>query len=294
MMTCTTRKRRTWMLSVCAFLLFLLCPKNVFADDWDGDGIDDDLEMNLAARFLPTRHFTWGEGCPSPLPRPILFRARYMSSNGVVYTDYIGIHYVELYDDDCGALGHNGDNESFFVLLQYDGGDWVFRGLATTAHWGSSCELRGANYNNNVWISSGKHANYASPGDCSGDCFGANSCSDPGFTYNAALYNVGEPGYHLWPYVNDLGDVYGPWSGYTAWSGGSFQDAGVISDQLYFTRYLETYGTPDNYSCRVQCQSDYYQCYDNCDPIDLQCQVNCQNTNDACRNWCDMTYRWDP
>jgi hypothetical protein len=275
-------------------MLFLTClPLQAMADDNDGDGIDDDLEMQLAARFLPTRHFSINENCIGPVPRPVLFRVRPMSVGGVVHTDYIGIHYVELYDDDCGSLGHSGDNESSFLIVTWDGNDWVFRGLAATAHWGTSCERRGSNANNNIWVSEGKHANYTSPPDCWGDCFNANHCQDPGYTIGADLYNVGEPDNHGWPFVNNLGEIRGAWDGYTAWGGGNFKDAGVIRDQLFFTRYDDPYGSPENYNCRVACNADYYQCYDTCNG-DIECQANCSYTAQGCFYFCDSSYRWDP
>lgn len=75
-------------------------------EDADQDGIDDGLEAELAARFLPELRYHEDENpfCRYPLSHPTLFRVRHPYFQGQVYTNWIAINYVRLYSSDCGPL----------------------------------------------------------------------------------------------------------------------------------------------------------------------------------------------
>ena len=50
----------------------------------------------------------------------MLYRARPRQSSGGTNLDSVAITYVLLYAEDCGPLGHAGDDEAFTVFLHRD------------------------------------------------------------------------------------------------------------------------------------------------------------------------------
>jgi hypothetical protein len=278
-----------------AFLTFSSAAAD--AQDNDADGIDDGLEASLAAQFFPYLHYDPADGCLAPLSRPVLFRARYLSFQGAVHTNYLGINYVNLYNADCGfnfpypgTGAHTGDNEAFMVVLFRDNtGQWLFDGVSGTAHDNTVCEYRSYSYQNELWVASAKHGHYASEGQCDGQCYFLQSCANPGTGLSHVLYNVGEP----WaPLVDDLGAVYEAWSGQYAWSGAQFFGAGIIRQQLFTDRFTIPTPPPESQGCYDDCSATAEACEISCDN-DNECRRECQLQHQDCNTWCFGAYKWD-
>jgi hypothetical protein len=263
-------------------------------EDVDQDGIDDGLEAELAARFLPELRYQWSELCHFPESNPVLFRARHPKKNGQAYTDYIAISYVRLYAQDCGPVGHAGDNEPFLVFLRWYGGDWHFEWNSAVAHMGTGCEVRTWGYEPRLWIGENKHGTYADYYQCVSGEFCHNECSEIGFHRQHTLYNVGER--YAWM-LNELGDIDAQFSGEKVWNDETppwdpkFLDAGKIANQLSFTALPILTEPPgyDPYACSQQCWADYLACQESgqdisiCAFIEHNCQISCQFANS-----------WDP
>ena len=181
--------------------------------DIDGDGIDDDLEAEVAQLNFPNLYLADNEPCGAP--HGVIYRVRRHPQN----PKRLAITYVVLYGVDCGDLtGHTGDAETFAITvdLNAEPGSPATVGIQTWAHAGtacgstSSCEAAagtGACGQNAatgtpapvaVYSSSSKHAEYLSRSTCSDNCL--DSCSQ-GTLITGPLLNVGEPGHAM---VNDL------------------------------------------------------------------------------------------
>jgi hypothetical protein len=245
---------------------------NCGASDCDGDGLNDADEKSLAYRWLPNIH-SISPDCGMLLFRgdgkanknqPVIFRAHYMSHDGVVDPTHIAIFYQLLYRLDCGFPGdwyqntparlvadefgaaHKGDNEPFVVfLVKAPDGSWdtpaSFDGIAASAHAHTSGEVFSKSMLLNgygrpdLWVGFDKHGNFAELSKCAPDSI--NRCAQPGFgfQYPRELFNVGE---RLAPFIDDLGAIVPIWSGQTVWGCHKFYDAGIIADDLY----LRTFG----------------------------------------------------
>jgi hypothetical protein len=233
---------------------------NCGTSDCDGDGLDDDLEDYLASKFFPTTHFHYPE-CGlqvdfslglEGLRQPVLYRARYLTLDGVIDTAHIAINYVMLYRKDCGTPGgtfpvpdgwsfgsHDGDNEPFAVFLFRDAaGEWQFESITAIAHNGTSFEAQTVSATLNekdkpdLWVGYKKHGNYVNLGACTPSWL--NECTNPGQGLTWRLYNVGE---RLAQFVDDLSVVSSRWRGKRVWGCGTFFQAGVIRNDLYLTAY---------------------------------------------------------
>jgi hypothetical protein len=179
--------------------------------DRDHDGLDDRLEAFLAVTYLPTIHeFASGDAkdeCAFPVPRPILYRARPRVWHHRVDLDDVAITYVLLYAEDCGPLGHTGDNEAFTLFLHRDRGPnrWRAVGASATAHQGTAAERLSVGAGLAIWLSRNKHSAYATFEACGVDDWIVDVCAEAGPSPPAYTFlNVGEP---LAPLSNDVGDV---------------------------------------------------------------------------------------
>jgi hypothetical protein len=182
--------------------------------DADGDGLDDDLEREIAELNFPTLYLAQGEPCGTP--HGVIYRARRHPLN----PRRVAVTYIVLYGVDCGSLnGHLGDAESFAITVDLDAqpGAPATVGIEAWAHAGtpcgstSSCDTRagtsacaydeaGAPDGMVVFSSASKHASYLARSTCSDNCL--DSCS-PGERLTGPLLDVGEPDR---PMVNDLTD----------------------------------------------------------------------------------------
>jgi hypothetical protein len=287
-------------------LLLLGTSRQILAQsgDQDGDGIDDQVEFQLASQFFPTVHWHTNEACPGPVNSaefqyPALFRLRYLAFQGVVNTNYIGINYVRLFDQDCGPESHNGDNESFVVVIRFENGSWRFDSISATAHWGTACDLKTVSPNNELWIGGNKHGNYVYLPFCQNDYpvqFCNNECDATGPARSVTLFNVGEP----WaPLIDNLGTIYSNWfyspptQSATVWNSGRFFDAGVITDQLYLSGYGLASHPPEINACYQSCTDQYNECLANppngCDGGTGCCTIIYSDCNHGCENF----YSWD-
>jgi hypothetical protein len=207
--------------------------------DRDRDGLDDRLEASLATTHLPSIHeFVVGnerDQCLDPQPRPVLYRVRPRETSAGVDRDLVAITYVLLYAEDCGALGHPGDNETFTVFVRRDraSGRWDTAGALAISHYGTAAEQRSVGPGRDIWVSRNKHVNYAAFDACaengaSGECALA---GPPPPSY--AFLNVGEP---LAPLSNDVGDVSPMFRGHRIWDHAIFLEAGDLTAQLFLDR----------------------------------------------------------
>jgi hypothetical protein len=179
--------------------------------DLDRDGLADDLEAYLAVTFFPTIHeFAGPEGndeCPLPLTRPVLYRARPRVVKHRVDSDYVAITYVLLYAEDCGALGHVGDDEAFTIFLHHDRipDRWRTIAASASAHQDSRSERDSVGAGRAIWVSKNKHSSYATFEACDDSGVPGEVCTEDGPSPRSyAFLNVGEPWAHL---SNDVGDV---------------------------------------------------------------------------------------
>lgn len=173
--------------------------------DLDGDGLDDALELKLAADHLPFLSLDPTDGCPRGA---LLFRARpHPADPSLVF-----IVYVHLYEKDCGASGHVGDDEVFAVTVDPAKPPPLgIVAMKAIAHQGAfpcevvtacgrcpgqaACETApgGAPV---VYSSRNKHGSYVSLNRCATHlCF--DSCTLAATPARPALLNAGEPARHL-------------------------------------------------------------------------------------------------
>jgi hypothetical protein len=223
------------------------------AHDADGDGLDDDLEAEVAKRNFPTLYQANGEHCGGPLG--VVYRVRRHPDA----PDRLAVTYSVLYDRDCGSVnGHLGDNEAFAITddLGARPGAAATVGVLTDAHRGtvcdstSACETRagtsacgkpvgaGGAPEVVVFSSQDKHANYLALGTCEQNCF--DSCSAGEKLDNLPMLNAGEPDR---PLITDLSTCPGAFvtaaNGWEAglldanpWSATDFGGAGSIGGEL--------------------------------------------------------------
>ncbi len=230
--------------------------------DDDHDGIDDGVETNLAARFFPVVHYDNGLACLAPHPsasvpgpelKPVAFAVSHpltLTTNRWAAADYIAIRYILLYGLDCGILDdHNGDNESFVMILKYDyfAGDWKFSSITTDPHRGTGvCEnaLASTSVDSDghahIWVGTRKHSNYVRP---SGDsCFGDDKADNPGYVTEFRgrdnttlashfLFNIGEA---VVPLVTNLGTILSRWGGINPWTDRFYQAGTIGQDTILY------------------------------------------------------------
>jgi hypothetical protein len=217
--------------------------------DADGDGIDDNLEREVAEMNFPKLLMGTEESCGSP--HGVIYRVRRHPQN----PKRLAITYVVLYAVDCGKLnGHTGDAESFAITVDLDAqpGSPATVGVEAWAHAGTTCgstsscqtaPAMGACGEPGstssppevvIYASADKHANYLSPNTCGNNCF--DSC-DQGARIWGPLLNVGEPDH---PMVTDLttqGFVQGSdWAAelqhFNPWGVPEFAGGGHVDNEL--------------------------------------------------------------
>ena len=219
--------------------------------DVDGDGLDDADERNWADEYFPFYAIHPSDAC---------------TTHGVVYrlsphpadASKITITYDVLYDADCGANGHAGDDEVFSVLADPSkhGKDGILA-VRAISHQGTPCEhdttcgvcqgmtacgtakRNGTDYPV-VYASKDKHGNYADKPTCDGSfiCdFGG--CGLPSTADAPPLVNAGELGKPLVSNLTTQGFVTttNGWTNqalfdFDPWKVGNFGGAGDVSKDL--------------------------------------------------------------
>jgi hypothetical protein len=194
--------------------------------DLDGDGIPQNLELQLARHFFPTIWYDSGEDTSSPggnhnhrvnnQPGRLLFRVRPHPQSPA----HIAISYALLYRVDGGeGFGatwacHMGDVEPFAITLKPDSScalGYGMQSIKTWAHEGTSGEhamtryasgcnwgfsVSAVSFTDTVFASENKHGNYLTDSACDGGLGGLENC-DTDWTaadVNAWIgLNVGEP-----------------------------------------------------------------------------------------------------
>src|ERR1044072_4711299 len=227
-----------------------------WADDGDGDGLDDALEDAAATNFFPYVWLDSGEDCTSPaapgIPGTAVTRVRPHPADA----SKIAITYAILYRRDCGDWwggGHNGDVEPFTLTLAPNAGCQYGHGaysLKTISHEGTAFEhvdqvMLGNSCNwgkvagappqvSRVYSAENKHGNYAYLSTCEDGALGNDHCSES-FTLDFTVVNAGADGARR---VDELGGYQFP--GEYAWTAQPFSgslgsgggDAGMVRDKL--------------------------------------------------------------
>lgn len=192
------------------------------ARDVDADAVSDDMEAALAGALMPYVFVHRDEQCPWPLPKPVAYRLRFpRCTNGFVPTDWIAVNYYILYSQDCGLLGHSGDNEGLVVLGRRVGGQWRMEWISAIAHASTSAEKHTTAAYPHNWIttSRNKHANYTNLQACAEHI--TDDCEAFYYYSPLSFSNVGEPNRHL---IDSYGQINPSFWG-TVW-GGKMMSAG--------------------------------------------------------------------
>ena len=219
--------------------------------DVDHDGIADATEAQWADEYLPFVSLTSGEHCGAPAG--YVYRVRPHPTD----PQLIEIRYDHLYDTDCGALGHDGDDENFAVTVDptQPGPDGILA-IKAISHRNTICEKdtvcgslpgltpcdtqsrKGLPYPV-VYASQDKHGDYVSISACDSNCF--DQCSLSSTTATLPMVNAGEYGA---PLTTNLSIGFGfittanGWShpellNYDPWNASAkFGGAGIVAADL--------------------------------------------------------------
>ena len=224
--------------------------------DLDGDGLDDRQELAWADDYYPFLSIDPGDGCKV---HGVLFRLSPHPMTSALLANWNDV----LYDADCGAAGHDGDDEVFGVLADPGrAGPAGILAVVAISHQGTLCQQvttcggcawmsacatatrKGAPYPV-VFPSRDKHGNYADKATCD-----SSFLCDPGCTLAAdadapPLVNAGEPGKPLVTDLTTQGFVTAA-NGWThmelfhfdPWQPGNFGGAGDVSKDLVDSSFV--------------------------------------------------------
>lgn len=183
--------------------------------DSDGDGLGDFCEIQLATNFAPELYYAYGDD----VRREPYWAARFMDDE----ENEVAIAYLLSYYRDTGSKGsvigydaHNGDSEYIilYVYYDYESEHWVLEHAAYSQHTGYTVYMRGPSdayppaltYPSHPglyprsWVAEGKHANYATQGECNnGGPLGNDTCVDNNTAARvemASYWNVGSRSSH--------------------------------------------------------------------------------------------------
>jgi len=166
------------------------------AADIDGDRLRDACEYQLAAAFAPMLvqpnedYFGQGAGVPGEY----LFAVGPAPSSAGIRIAYMPAYYIDWGDEYLGFDKHTGDSEFIIVEVLNDVGTTRWRTVSVflSSHCGSTFPVLGFSDDPNcqwfgpenfdwlngvyegapvVWVSNGKHSNYASFARCQGGTF---------------------------------------------------------------------------------------------------------------------------
>jgi hypothetical protein len=181
-------------------------PDGALVDD-DQDGIDDRLEAQLAADYLPFLSLHPQDGCALG---GMLYRAFPHPDDPTL----VSIVYDHLYQNDCGLNGHIGDDEVFGITVDptMPAPDGIVA-MVAISHQGTFCEvtsecgrcagqtpcetlMKDGKAVPVVYSSQDKHGSYVSLNTCNTTiCF--DNCAAASRSTSVMLANAGEPSAHL-------------------------------------------------------------------------------------------------
>ena len=216
------------------------------AQDFDRDGLSDQLEQSLLERFAPTLLLAHDECAGAPASFTPFAREPLVSAeDGTLYGQAfrlasragfgveIELHFFHLWSRDCGRLGHDLDAEHVSAIVSAPSADapasaWVASTWYAAAHEGSACDassgaaahvLDAEVSGPQVFVSRGKHASYFDRGHCKWGC-GADECGSDRTLTPSAIINIGEIDAPLngatwvhsnrWPMQGKLGSDFSP------------------------------------------------------------------------------------
>ena len=179
------------------------------AVDSDHDGLSDEFEQALLAKFRPS-FMTSAKDCAV---RPARFKPAdanptVLAVDGSIYgqvfpisSNRVEVHYYMLWDKDCGRISHPLDAEHVSALISMEGGDTKALYWYTGAHENTVCDISSGTRSPaidaeskgpTIWSASGKHALYFKKEMCTHGC-GADSCEDDvELAATADVVNLGE------------------------------------------------------------------------------------------------------
>lgn len=175
--------------------------------DLDHDGLDDAWEMQVAQAYLPTLAKHPQDACPLS---GIAFRVRPHPQNPAL----LNIIYDHLFQDDCGATSHVGDNECFAITVNpAKPAPQGITAVKAISHQNTPCQkvTECGTCNNlpacagarpSLYSSKDKHGGYAVLATCNHILSCLDQCAD-GVAATVPMVNVGEPAAHL---IDDLSD----------------------------------------------------------------------------------------
>lgn len=203
-----------------ALLLCLLCSCMLCAQDSDHDGLSDEFEQHLLEKFQPQLMISREDCAVAPAffqpdgTEPVAVErdgtiygqafVRRISAGGPVLVE---LHYYDLWEKDCGRMGHLLDAEHVSVLVTADGmmmpaSAWKALYWYAAAHEDTVCDsstvapaamLQAEDRGARVWVSAGKHAAYLEEQTCRWGC-GGDRCREMEAMPQAAVVNLGELG----------------------------------------------------------------------------------------------------
>lgn len=230
------------------------------AVDLDLDGLDDLFEDRVIFEYLPFRSLHVDDDCPLSA---IIFRLR---PHPDAPTNRLFAVVDVLYERDCGASGHVGDNEVFGMTidpaLPAPAGILAIRAIA---HQNTPCESittcadncrgeaitscahavrRGANYPV-VFYSKDKHGSYLDERACDAACFITNFCELAQAPAEIPIFNAGEPDAPLTRDLTAAGVITSTagWTeqelfGFDPWGAADFGGAGNVAEDLVDDAFL--------------------------------------------------------
>jgi hypothetical protein len=183
--------------------------------DLDRDGLDDDYEASVARAYLPYRSVHPQDGCALGA---ILYRLR---PHPDAPTTRLHMIVDSIFQSDCGAGGHSGDDEVFGMTIDpsLPAPDGILA-IRAISHQDTFCQaitdcgpcnqpqlaacahaMRDGKPFPVVFYSKGKHGSYVDESTCNGACFFTNWCTLSDAPSEPPMLNVGEPDA---PLVRDL------------------------------------------------------------------------------------------
>jgi hypothetical protein len=225
--------------------------------DLDQDGLDDGEEDRIAHDYLPFLSVDPTDNCPLS---GIVYRLR---PHPMAPATRLHMIVDVMYQADCGAGGHAGDDEVFGLTIDPSrpapGGILAVRAIA---HQNTACQhvsdcgscsgltacttatRNGAAYPV-VFASKDKHGNYMSDSECDNACFFTNYCTLAPASAAPPMVNAGEPGAPMTRNLTTSGFITSAngWTdsslmNFDPWGNTNFGGAGNVTSDLTDDSFL--------------------------------------------------------